>query len=194
MPTPDALSLEQRGALRWQVPADPQQAGSRPPIGPGVARHASRLRRTGRRGLRGVLFPSPTPATLSGPLSQLSRGLTWPLPHQPLSGGLLHSFCSILRAPAPPAPNSCSCVHPAPSTLSSPGTLAWLFPPKALLSWPPRTQAARGGWASVLRRDRREQPGQKQMVGHSRWGPAPQEPAGRARPAGVDRWRGCGCP
>lgn len=74
MPTPEALSLEQRGALRWQVPADPQQAGSRPPIGPGVARHASRLRRTDGRGLRGVLFPSPTPATLSGSLSPALPG------------------------------------------------------------------------------------------------------------------------
>lgn len=155
VPTPEAFSLEQRGAPRRQVPADPQQAGSRPPVRPVVARHASRLRRAG--GLSAVSCPRVPPRPHSpAHCRRLSPGLARPLPHQPLGGDLPWSFCSILGAPAPPqAPNSCSCAHPAPSTLPSPGALAWLFPPKALLSWPPRTHAARGLGTSARKRQMR---------------------------------------
>ena len=103
MPTSEALSLEQRGAPRRQVPADPQQAGSRPPVQTGVARHASRLRRAGRVSTVSCSRVPPWPHSPAH-YRRLSLGLTRPLHHQPLRGGLLRSFCSILRAPAPPGP------------------------------------------------------------------------------------------
>ena len=164
VPTPEAFSLEQRGAPRRQVPADPQQARGR---------QACFSPETGGRALRGVLSRVPPRPHSPAHCRRLSLGPARPLPHQPLGGGLPWSFCSILRhqhRPRPPIPAPVRTQRPPHSRVQ--GLLPGCFPQKPC-SPGPHGPRQLGAWAPVLGRDRRGQPGQRQTVGHSRWGPAP---------------------
>ena len=124
---------------------------ARPPVQTGFhkARFITRQAGSPRVSLR---LRSQVPTVTSSPWRPQSlpqRPLMWTSPAV--------SFCSsVLRAlgPTPMAPAPCRpCAHPVPSVLCSPGALAWLFPPGALLPQHPGARRRRGAWGPELKRD-----------------------------------------
>lgn len=189
VPTPEAFSLEQRGAPRRQVPADPQQAGSHPPVRPVVARHASRLRRAG--GLSAVSCPESHPGhTLRPTVAGSPWGLLGHFPTSPLVGasrGLSAPSSGTSTAPGPQFLLLC-----APSALHTPesrGSCLAVSPKSPALLAP--TDPGSSGPGHQCSEETDEDNRGRGRRSATPAGALPhEEPAGRARPAGVDRWRG----